>query len=358
MTKEQIEKFSQNLKVNMQYKDEPRSNIANKDGGKECTNQKMVSTIRSVGKHVLSEIGKKLLQGDLNLTRVSFPIKCSVAQSALERAGRGTCFFPIYFSKAVQSNSPIERMKLVITATIANFYVNCTFLKPLNPILGETFQGSYQDGTEVYCEQICHHPPITSFYCVGPEKGYVCYGHYVYETKAGMNSLTLKNTGSRTVIFKDGQKITYNFGEENYSGTFIGTLKLESKGTLTFVDQKNSLVGTVVIGKVKKKPTDYLEGQITQNGQIVSQISGSYMGYIQIDNERYWDYRVALPLKLHHQTNLLKSDSSNRSDLQLLSMMALVPAQKAKEEMEQAQRQDAALRKQFKTNKKCEIKKY
>lgn len=51
-----------------------------------------------------------------------------------------------------------------------------------------------------------------------------------------MNSLTLKNTGSRTVVFKDGQKITYNFGEENYSGTFIGTMKLESKGTVTFVD--------------------------------------------------------------------------------------------------------------------------
>lgn len=99
----------------------------------------MVSSIRSVGKHVLKEIGKKLLSGDLNLTRVSFPIQCSVAMSALERVGRGTCFFPIYFNRAASLNSPIERMKLVITATLANFYVNCTFLKPLNPILGETY---------------------------------------------------------------------------------------------------------------------------------------------------------------------------------------------------------------------------
>jgi len=99
----------------------------------------MISTIRSVGKHVLQEVGKKLLTGDLNLTKVSFPIKCSVAMSALERVGRGTCFFPVYFNRAAASDNPIERIKLVITATLANFYVNCTFLKPLNPILGETF---------------------------------------------------------------------------------------------------------------------------------------------------------------------------------------------------------------------------
>lgn len=185
----------------IELKDDSRSECANKEGGKLCQNGKMVSTIRSVGKHVLQEIGKKLLSGDLNLTRVSFPIKCSVASSALEKVGRGTCFFPIFFNRAAECDSPVERMKYVITATLANFYVNCTFLKPLNPIVGETFEGEYQDGTKVFCEQISHHPPVTAYYCVGPEKNYICYGHYEYETKAGMNSLTLKNTGHRTVEF-------------------------------------------------------------------------------------------------------------------------------------------------------------
>lgn len=60
----------------------------------------MVSTIRSVGKHVLADLGKKIMSGNLNLTKVSFPIQCSVAMSALERVGRGTSFFPIFFNKA------------------------------------------------------------------------------------------------------------------------------------------------------------------------------------------------------------------------------------------------------------------
>lgn len=38
-------------------------------------------------------------------------------------------------------------MKLVIVATIANFYICCSFLKPLNPILGETLVAAYADGT-------------------------------------------------------------------------------------------------------------------------------------------------------------------------------------------------------------------
>lgn len=35
--------------------------------------------------------------------------------------------------------------------------------KPFNPILGETFQGAYPNGTQVYIEQIAHHPPISSW---------------------------------------------------------------------------------------------------------------------------------------------------------------------------------------------------
>lgn len=39
-------------------------------------------------------------------------------------------------------------------------------------------------------------------------------------------------------------------------------MKIESKGTLSFIDKKNGLEGIVVIGKINKKPTDYFEGTI------------------------------------------------------------------------------------------------
>lgn len=75
-----------------------------------------------------------------------------IPKSALQTALTGTCLFPIYLAKATQTTDLVERFKLLIIATFANFPVANTFLKPLNPILGETFQASYVDGTKLYGE--------------------------------------------------------------------------------------------------------------------------------------------------------------------------------------------------------------
>ena len=36
-------------------------------------------------------------------------------------------------------------------------------MKPFNPILGETFQAFYSDGTVIDIEHTSHHPPISHF---------------------------------------------------------------------------------------------------------------------------------------------------------------------------------------------------
>ena len=77
---------------------------------------------------------------------------------------------------ASQAKTVEEKFKYVLAGIISpNYYMNM-FLKPVinaltqfNPIIGETLQGSYSDGTKVYCEQISHHPPITYFLVVGPQ---------------------------------------------------------------------------------------------------------------------------------------------------------------------------------------------
>ena len=40
--------------------------------------------------------------------------------------------------------------------------------KPFNPILGETWQASLSDGSQMYMEQISHHPPVSAFHIEGP----------------------------------------------------------------------------------------------------------------------------------------------------------------------------------------------
>lgn len=62
-----------------------------------------------------------------------------IPKSALQTINYGTCLFPVYINKACGISDVVERFKLVITSSFANFPVSNTFLKPLNPILGETF---------------------------------------------------------------------------------------------------------------------------------------------------------------------------------------------------------------------------
>jgi len=55
-------------------------------------------------------------------------------------------------NKAANSTNPVERLKLLIIALISNYIQANSFLKPLNPVLGETFEGGFEDGTTLFCE--------------------------------------------------------------------------------------------------------------------------------------------------------------------------------------------------------------
>ena len=58
---------------------------------------------------------------------------------------------------------------------------------------------------------------------------------------------------------------------------------------MVFSDKE--IEATITLGKTKKKPTDYFQGEIKMQGEIISQIYGTYMGFIEFDGIRYWDFR-------------------------------------------------------------------
>lgn len=115
------------------------------------------------------------------------------------------------------------------------------FLKPLNPILGETLVASYPDGTEMFVEQISHHPPISYFLVVGPKEEYRFFGYYHFEARPSLNSASLINRGTRTLKFRDGQTIVSNYPSTEYRGVFMGEIAEGPSGTVTFSDQANEL---------------------------------------------------------------------------------------------------------------------
>jgi hypothetical protein len=70
----------------------------------------MVKTIRAIGKHIIKEIGKKVLSGNFNLSQTPFPIRAMIPKSALEKALQATCLFPLYINRACMLSDPVERV--------------------------------------------------------------------------------------------------------------------------------------------------------------------------------------------------------------------------------------------------------
>jgi hypothetical protein len=171
-------------------KDEFRPDYANKSsGGIEFVDKKLTSLLRSIGYDIIKQIGKKIITGNFNLTTVSFPIKIMLPMSILQTIARSIFQFPIYLNLAANQTDLLERFKFVIVAILSCFHNSSTQRKPLNPILGETYEMGYEDGSRIYLEQTSHHPPITHFLLYGPNNSFKYYGYSNFTTTAGLNSL-------------------------------------------------------------------------------------------------------------------------------------------------------------------------
>lgn len=122
------------------YKDDYRAPDAGYYGGFDLKDPELSSRLRSAGKEILKSVGKKILSGKFNLTTISFPIKCMCPLTILEVMATIAGVNPIFINAAASTSDPIERLIYVIAASIALIYPTHQFEKPLNPILGETYQ--------------------------------------------------------------------------------------------------------------------------------------------------------------------------------------------------------------------------
>ena len=57
------------------------------------------------------------------------------------------------------------------------------------------------------------------------------------------------------------------------------------------------------------RPQDYFTGTIKFNEKVVSNITGTYMGYMEFDGIRYWDARDFQSFPVIESKNYLPSES-------------------------------------------------
>jgi len=298
-----------------------------------------------------------------DLMGTPFPVYINEPRSYLEMLCDGWCTAPTFLTKAGRETDPLERFKLVITFAISGLHNTCHLGKPFNPILGETYQAAFEDGTEIYCEQTCHHPPITAWQLFGPDRLYNMYGYGEWTASFRGNSVKGAQKGPLFVEFKDGTKIRYNLPVVLLNGVLWGDRIMEYEGSVTFTDEKNGLQANIHIpipvngffggffNSNKKPPSDHLSGTITHNSKNVSDITGSWLGAIEFDGKRYWTFTDKTYIHARI-TNPLPSDCSNREDIQLVKVTNFKDAAEAKVKLENIQRRDAKLRKDGKEKRK------
>ena len=149
------------------------------NGALWCHNQEELSSQSGIFMELLQRAGKKLMEGK-GIVAVSLPVRIFEKRSTIERICDIWCTGPIFLRKAAIEMDPIERLKLVITFVVSGMHMVASQRKPFNPILGETYEGYWPNGTRIYCEHISHHPPITCFLVEDVDGLFVFEGCYEY----------------------------------------------------------------------------------------------------------------------------------------------------------------------------------
>ncbi|KAL4469803.1 hypothetical protein ABPG72_022123 [Tetrahymena utriculariae] len=323
------------------------------EGGIGCYNKEEIKSQEGLIMELIKRVGKRLIEGK-DVVSVSLPVRIFEPRSTIERICDNWAFMPIYLRLASNTQDVIERFRLTIAFAIAGLYNVCKQLKPFNPILGETFQGFWADGTKIEIEHTSHHPPISHFYVQDSQKRYRFHGHYEYKAKLNSaNSVQGSQEGPNHVIFYDGQQIIYRFPPCKITGLLYGTRVLEFYETMTFVDQKNDLECIISFAEGAsffsraEFPTDYFTGtinRISDKTQIINNVKGSWLEYLEFDAKRYWDIQLITPANLLSTQDPLPSDCRFREDLVYLAKKDLDQSQDWKNKLEVIQRNDRKLR--------------
>ena len=325
---------------------------------------------KSVVTEIIKTLGKKIMEGNFtDIMKISRPASISYPLSFLQAASRDFSYTE-FLTQAALSEDPVFRLQMITTFVIAGLHINpVTFgnFPPLNPILGETHSASLKDGSKIWLEQTCHHPPVSNWYMEGPNKLFIFYGHgQIKAGLAGANTIRASKIGKNVIIFANGDRIEYTTPGMKIKGIILGQRTVNFEGSFTVKDLKNGLTSTITFvedkgviaglkGRIKsfwkaekKLPTDHFEIKIykeseTEKEELASGY-GSWLEYVKFGNRNWWTTEMQPCDMWESNQEVLPSDSIFRDDLRLLQMSCADQAQAAKERLENMQRSDKVLR--------------
>ncbi|CAH0482402.1 unnamed protein product [Peronospora belbahrii] len=334
-------------------------------GGLKLIDKEVAKKQGGVVKDVIKSAGAKILEGK-SAVSLSLPVRIFEPRTNLERVCDLMLYAPTFLNVAYAQNDALERFKYVMTFAVAGLHHSIGQLKPFNPILGETFQSTLNDGTDVNCEHTSHHPPISNFQFTGEK--YSIAGFVLWHASMSVKSNAMLNTnkGPIRVTFPDaedvsGTTIEYNLPYLQIGGLLWGDRTVDIMGNMVFEDKKNHFQcelrlnpdaksGMGGIFSSSKTPTDSLRGTILDTSvspaREICDVSGSWLHDLVFDNKTYWsiDKHQSGYMMPYPKEKILASDSRHREDLHYLAAGDLDESQEWKVKLEVLQRADRKLR--------------
>ena len=358
--------------------------------GVYCLNQEVIDKQSGIIKEVITQLTKCLWSG--TAMSLSLPIRIFEPRSMLERYTDWFAFAPDLLTKAGSCADKIEAFKYVVTFSLSALFRSSEQLKPLNPMLGETYQCEWKDGTKFYLEHTNHTPPISHFYIKSSQDLFIVSG-YIQMEMGGIMKAMFKNAmlmvpkGKITVYLpKLKQTINYQFPKITMGGAIWGQRHVYFSDHMKFEDTQNNLKAIIAFGNARKelkgKRIHDIYGKIfkyqytvydlnqefynesipsypfpSNEKDVISEITGSWLEDIKIDNKVYLSIKETVSPQIYPSENVLDSDARYREDKQWLQLSWDNKdfaktfegyAQSWKLALEAQQRYDRGLRKEWK----------
>ena len=367
--------------------------------GVYCLNQEIVDKQSGVIKDLIVQLTKSILSRT-HIT-ISLPIRIFEPRSMIERYTDWFSFAPDLLEKAAKCEDNLETFKNVILFSLSALFRSTEQLKPLNPLLGETYQCEWEDGSKFYIEHISHNPPISSIYITSDKNLFVVSG-YIHMELGGILKAMFKNAmlmmpkGKMTVYFPEKkQTVSFQFPKINLGGAIWGQRYIYFYDHMKFEDTDNNLKAVIAFAnwtkELKKKRIHDIYGKIfkhnyteeelkkpfytddlsydpfpTNNEDVISEITGSWLEEIKFDDNVVFSIKESAPPAIYPSDNPLPSDSRFREDKIWLQhsfdnkefgKVFEGYAQSWKLGLEAQQRFDRGLRKEYQDKKAKEEKK-
>ena len=293
------------------------------NSGVYCLKKDIAEKQGGIIKEVITQLTKTIWTG--GVMSLSLPIRIFEPRSMLERISDWFCFAPILLTKAGSVKDKVLAMKYVIAFSVSALFRSTEQLKALNPMLGETYQCEWEDGSKMYLEHTCHTPPISHFY-IKSSNGLFSVSGYIDMEMGQFPKITMGGAlwGERYCYFSDHMKfedrdnnlkcvISFANGRKELKGKRIHDIygRIFNYDYIANMDDPNPFY------------TDYMPSHPfpLYNKDIVSEITGSWLENIKFDNKELFSIKDSTPPQIYpSKKGVLDSDCRYREDKEWLKL--------------------------------------